>query len=72
MCRDFDLGEQVWRTAATAFATYAHPRRSSAGGSPKRLLVDFLVAAHASLCAARLMTLDSSRYKQNFPHLRIV
>ena len=69
---DFDLEEQVWRQAASSFAAYAHRRRRSHGGSPKRLLVDFIVAAHALLQADRLMTLDARRYKQDFPKLRIV
>jgi predicted nucleic acid-binding protein len=69
---DFDLDERVWRQAANSFAAYAHRRRRSHGGSPKRLLVDFIVAAHALLQADRLMTLDARRYKQDFPKLRIV
>jgi len=69
---DFDLDEQVWRQAASSFAGYAQRRRRSQGGSSKRLLVDFIIAAHASLRADRLMTLDARRYKQDFPKLRIV
>jgi predicted nucleic acid-binding protein len=69
---DFLLDEQVWQHAAGAFVAYAQRRRRSRGGSPKRLLVDFIVAAHALLRADRLMTLDATRYRQDFPKLRIV
>jgi len=69
---DFDLGEQVWRMAAKAFANYANRRRRARAGHPKRLLVDFVIAAHASLAADRLMTLDAGRYSQEFSKLRIV
>ena len=69
---DFPLDEQVWQGAASAFVAYAERRRRSHGGSPKRLLVDFIIAAHALLQADRLMTLDASRYKQDFPKLRVV
>jgi predicted nucleic acid-binding protein len=69
---DFDSDEALWRTAATSFAAYAHRRRRSGGGAPKRLLVDFLVGAHALLRADRLMTLDGERYEREFPKLRIV
>jgi hypothetical protein len=69
---DFDLGEAVWRLAATSFVAYAVRRRRSGGGSPKRLLADFVIAAHALLKADRLMTLDAKRYSQDFPKLRIV
>jgi predicted nucleic acid-binding protein len=69
---DFDLGEEVWRLAATSFAAYAVRRRRSGGGSPKRLLADFVIAAHALLKTDRLMTHDTDRYAQDFPKLRIV
>jgi predicted nucleic acid-binding protein len=69
---DFDLDESVWRAAANSFAAYAKRRRHLAGDSPKRLLVDFIIASHASLRADRLMTLDRSRYTRDFPKLRIV
>jgi hypothetical protein len=69
---DFDLGEDVWQLAATSFAAYAVRRRRSAGGSAKRLPADFVIAAHASLRADRLMTLDAGRYGTDFPQLRIL
>lgn len=69
---DFLLGEEVWRMAGKCFAIYAQRRRRSGGGSAKRMLVDFVVAAHASLCADRLLTLDASRYARDFPQLRLV
>jgi predicted nucleic acid-binding protein len=69
---DFDLGEDVWRLAATGFAAYANRRRNSGGDSPKRLLVDFIIASHALLRADRLMTRDSSRYGLDFPNLCLI
>jgi predicted nucleic acid-binding protein len=50
----------------------AQRRPASGGGSPKRLLIDFVVAAHALLRADQLMTLDPSRYKLDFPKLHLV
>jgi predicted nucleic acid-binding protein len=69
---DFDLGEDVWRLAASSFSEYAVRRRRSGGGSPKRLLVDFVIASHAQLKADRLMTRDISRYATDFPNLRLI
>ena len=69
---DFDLGEPVWRDAARGFAAYVQRRRHSAGGNPKRLLVDFLTGAHAILKADRLLTLDAGRYQKDFPKLRLM
>ena len=69
---DFDLGEDVWRLAATSFSAYAIRRRRSGGGFPKRLLPDFVIAAHALLKADRLMTRDAQHYRLNFPSLRLL
>ena len=69
---DFVLEEAVWREAGRHFAGYAKRRRRSGGGHPKRLLVDFLIGAHASLRADRLLTLDRERYAQDFPKLRLI
>lgn len=69
---EFNLDEAVWRKTADAFATYAQRRRRSGGTSPKRLLADFLIAAHALLHADRLFTLDPSRYQQDFPELQLL
>jgi predicted nucleic acid-binding protein len=69
---EFSLEESVWRSAANGFAAYAHRRRRLGGGNPKRLPVDFLVAAHASVRADQLMTLDARPYKEDFPTLRLI
>ena len=69
---DFLLDEQVWEQAANAFVAYVQRRRQSRAGSPKGLLVDFIVAAHALHRADRLMTLDANRYRQDFPKLRLL
>lgn len=69
---DFDIEEDVWMLAAASFAAYAIRRRSSGGGSPKRLLPDFVIASHALLKADRLMTRDATRYSLDFPNLRLI
>src|SRR2546423_899332 len=46
---DFTISEEVWQEAALRFARYASRRRRSGGTSPKRMLIDFLVGAHALL-----------------------
>jgi predicted nucleic acid-binding protein len=69
---DFDLGEDVWRLAASNFSAYASRRRRSGGGVPKRMLADFVIASHAQLKAERLMTRDASRYSQDFPTLHLI
>ncbi len=66
---DFLLDEAVWQEAGAAYAAYAQRRRRSKDGLPKRLLVDFIVGAHAILKADRLVTLDAARYRVAFPRL---
>lgn len=68
---DLGLDKAVWYRAAMAHAAYARRRRASAGGEPKRLLIDFLVGAHAQERADRLLTLDPQRYRGAFGDLRI-
>ena len=69
---DFDLQEDVWMLAAESFVAYSIRRRHSGGGSPKRLLADFVIASHALLKADRLMTRDINRYAMDFPNLRLI
>jgi hypothetical protein len=69
---DFDWGEPVWVDAGRRFARYADQRRRSRQGAPKRLLADFLIGSHALLQADRLMSLDTSPYRQHFPELKLV
>jgi predicted nucleic acid-binding protein len=69
---EFMLDEFVWRKATEGFAAYAQRRRRSGSTSPKRLLPDFVIAAHALLRADRLFTLDPTRYQLDFPELRLV
>lgn len=69
---EFNLTEDVWQLAAASFAAYAARRRSSGGGTPKRLLADFVIGSHALLQADRFMTRDASRYKLDFPTLRLI
>jgi predicted nucleic acid-binding protein len=69
---DLKLQDAVWMEAGRRFARYAARRRRSREGGEKRLLADFLVGAHALLQADRLMTLDSRRYKKDFPELGLL
>jgi predicted nucleic acid-binding protein len=66
---EFTLDEPVWLRAAKAFAAHAARRRSQHGDQPRRLLVHFMVGAHAVEKADRLLTLDASRYRTDFPQL---
>lgn len=69
---DWDLDRPVWQLAAAKFEQYAQRRRKYGSGENKRLPADFLIGAHASLEADRLLTLDRRRYGTDFPELNLV
>jgi len=69
---DFVIDEPVWREAGQRFANYADRRRKSGGGEARRLVVDFLIGAHASLHADRLFTFDPRFFAQDFPKLPLI
>jgi len=69
---DWDLGEEVWRTAARAFQAYAERRRKQRDSGARRILADFLIGAHAQVRGFRFLTCDERLYRTAFPHLKIV
>ncbi|CAN5726764.1 type II toxin-antitoxin system VapC family toxin [soil metagenome] len=61
---DWSLEEAVWREAGLFYRRYAERRRSQKGDEgPRRILADFLIGAHASRSADRLLTLDPQLFK---------
>ena len=69
---DIRLEETMWTEAGNRFARYAARRRKTTGQSPRRLLADFLIGAHALVQAERLLTLDPKVYQQDFPELQLL
>ena len=69
---DFEFARATWLEAGLRFARYAARRRRAGGGEQRRLLVDFLICAHALVQADRLVTLDAKRYQRDFPELKII
>ena len=69
---DWVLDESVWRTAGRAFRDYAARRRKQREAGPRRILVDFLIGAHALEGGHSLLTLNDHLYRTAFPHLTVV
>jgi len=68
---DWMLGEATWRYAAAKFGEYARRRRRSAGGTPRRLIADFVIGAHAAK-AGHLVTRDEDFYRRTFPEVALI
>ena len=69
---DWRLDEAVWRAAGRAFQAYAARRKRHRDSGPRRILADFVIGAHATEKAHRLLTLDDRFYRTAFPRLLIV
>jgi predicted nucleic acid-binding protein len=67
---DWEISEAMWLAAGQAFADYTERRRKEGKEQPRRILADFLIAAHAKNVAA-LLTADLW-YKTIFPSLSVV
>jgi predicted nucleic acid-binding protein len=68
---DWDLSEAIWRSAARSFSAYAERRRKQRDSGTRRLLVDFLIGAHADVNGFRLLTMDERHYRAAFPGIRV-
>jgi predicted nucleic acid-binding protein len=68
---DWELSEEVWRSAARAFRGYAERRRKHRDLGTRRILADFLIGAHAAVSGYTLLTLDERLYRAAFPTLKL-
>jgi predicted nucleic acid-binding protein len=68
---DWELDESIWRSAARAFQSYAERRRRQRDSGARRLLVDFLIGAHALVRGYRLLSLDERLHRAAFPALKL-
>lgn len=69
---DWEMNEAIWCTAGTAFQSYATRRRKQGDAAPRRILADFLIAAHAAVRGHRLLTLDERMLRTAFPTLVVI
>lgn len=63
----WSMPPEAWTLAGEAFGRYALLRR--AGKLPRRLLADFLIAAHAQHHGYLVLTFDTTVYDAAFPQL---
>jgi predicted nucleic acid-binding protein len=69
---EWPVEEKILRLAGEAYQGYVLRRRRSHGTLPRRLLTDFLIAAHAQLKGYSLLTFDQRGIKAAFPDLSLV
>lgn len=65
-------GLAVWESAGLAYGSYAQRRQRSGGGSPRQILSDFVIGAHALHHGAALFTADPQHYRLSFPALTVL
>lgn len=68
---DWSLSEATWRSAARVFQAYVERRRKQRDPGTRRLLVDFIIGAHADSNGYRLLSLDERHYRAAFPRLKV-
>ena len=61
---------EVWEEAGTAFGRYATRRRK--GRLPRRIIADFIIAAHATYHKLKVLTFDTTIYKAVFHDLTVL
>lgn len=69
---DWQIGETILRMAGEKFRAYAARRKRSHGETPRRILADFMIGAHAEVNGYGLLTLDQRLYRSSFPKLALV
>ncbi|WP_019586160.1 type II toxin-antitoxin system VapC family toxin [Deinococcus apachensis] len=68
---DWVMGRAVWQRVGEAHAGYVAHRRASGGGLSRRILTDYLIAAHAEVSGLPLFTLNPADYT-SFPGLEVL
>ncbi len=66
----WQLSQEVWVSAGLALSLFAKRRRRDSAEQPRRLLVDFVIGAHAMLVGG-IITRDKF-YSKYFPRLRVI
>ncbi len=69
---DVALSRQLWQDAGFAFRAYAERRIAAGTTWPRRVLADFVIAAHALHTATALMTLNRDDFARIAPRLPLI
>jgi predicted nucleic acid-binding protein len=69
---EWTMDEEIWREAGRAYHRYVRRRKLSSGGDARRILIDFLIGAHAMVRGYSVLTLNAHDFAAAFPRLPIV
>jgi predicted nucleic acid-binding protein len=69
---DFEMPKKIWQLAGLHFSHYARRRKIATGEAPRRLMADFVIGAHAMLCADRLISFNTKDFRKDFPELTVM
>ena len=65
----WEMPEAAWDNAGEAFGKYSKLRKT--GTWPRRLVADFLIAAHAQFHELEMLTFDDTVFKAGFPSVTL-
>ena len=66
----WELPREVWNQAGIAFGRYATERQQ--GHLPRRLIADFVIAAHAEYHSLSVLTFDTTVYHAVYQQLDVI
>jgi predicted nucleic acid-binding protein len=66
----WDMPRTIWDAAGVAFGKYAILRRG--GRTSRRIVADFLIAAHAEHHELKMLTFDDTVFKSVFPKVTLL
>jgi predicted nucleic acid-binding protein len=69
---DWRMDRLAWELSGVAYHGYCARRTKRKSGTPRRMLTDFLIGAHAVRYGYRLMTQDKRLFRAAFPELEII
>jgi predicted nucleic acid-binding protein len=69
---DWTLSEEAFHIAGESYQGYWTRRRKRSADTPRRILTDFLIGAHAQAGGHALLTLDQRLYRAAFPKLQLM
>lgn len=69
---DWRMDSSIWVAAGRSFQAYTIRRKKQQTDTPRRILTDFIIGAHAAENGYRLLTFNERIFKTAFPKLKLL